>query len=144
MKKILVFFIVISLAGLGTLYGIKLSGKYRNTDTVMNRAVLMFFNCNNITVQGQELQNVTIKWKADFDSSTIYQDGKSMGNVKNTYGPQRFEIFYKNKLFCEVSQFKYAWWYTYDYHFTISSINNILRCSATIVGPDTQYKIYDK
>jgi|GEM_PF-2468139 len=61
MKKIIILLIALSLAGLGTLYIIKLSGKYRNTDTVMNRAVLAVFNCNNIDVQGDDLKNIIIK-----------------------------------------------------------------------------------
>lgn len=114
------------------------SGRYRNTDTAINRILLFFFSNNNVSVQGKGLDSVTITWRSESRNSKrrIYQNGKEASHIKNVYGPQMFEVFKNGKLIDSFVQFKVAWWHTNDYIFKVNGNS----CERIVIGPDELYK----
>lgn len=114
------------------LYILDRVGNYRNTDTIMNRVLLLFFSNNKIRLKSKELDKISITWRSERKKKTIIKNGKVTGYIENIYGPQVFNIFRNDTMICSMTQVKTAWWHTHDYVFIVDYDT----CKCEIVGPD--------
>jgi hypothetical protein len=135
-KALLVLVILLSGIVLGG-YLLNASGRYRNTDTSMNRLLLAFFNNNNVVVESKSVNEISIKWRSEGKKKEIFRNGKRIGNIINNKGVQVFEVSRNGRLVCTMYQFKPAWWHTHDYIFNLESDS----CQCEIKGPDNLFSV---
>lgn len=133
-KIVLLLFMLLSGVILA-LYALNTFGRYRNTDTVINKMLLELFNNNNVSVESKDLSEISITWRSEGNKKYVYRNKKVTGGIKNMKGVQVFNIYRNDRLICSLAQVKTAWWHTHDYFFKIEDNN----CKCEIKGLDTLY-----
>jgi len=115
------------------------NSKYRNTNSLINKSYLLFFDGNEYEIKGDKtiLSEVKIIWQSDDQKKVIYEKSTFINGIGNTYGGNAIVILYNDIEIKVISFFKTNWWHTHKYIFDFSeSVADSVRVSFEMIGPD--------
>lgn len=115
------------------------NSKYRNTNSLINKTYLFFFDGNEYEIKGDDaiLSRIKIIWQSGDQKKVIYENSMFINGISNTYGGNAIVILHNDKEIKTISFFKTNWWHTHKYIFDFSeSGTNSVSVSFQMIGPD--------
>ena len=119
MKKISVYFILISLLGivLLSLYiNFYVEGR---RDNFFSKVKVFVFDTNSLSVESDKNFDINKIMIKDFQNNILFENGIVKNKIQNEYGDMIFDFYYENKQFARVGHFKTNWWHSHDYYFSL-------------------------
>ena len=140
LKKIAILVILIII---GVFAFKSVIGKFRNTDTIINKIACRAFELNSITVvtdDDVELGDIEIK----VGTLPVFILGEQVNRVGQFYGRKTFLVYHKDLLIAEIGHRKTNNWHSNDYEFGIARNKHNFTMKHVISGLDAQNDNYQK
>ncbi len=109
--------------------------------SLIDKIAITFFDKNSYGCEFSNIDSKDIKiyWHSESNRipMLINRNGKFINSIKNNYGKNIFELFYKDEFYFRLTQFKKNRWFIYSYLFKVTKQNDSLKISFQCNGPDS-------
>ncbi|MFY0644898.1 MAG: hypothetical protein JXR19_10565 [Bacteroidia bacterium] len=140
LSKIAIIVVIITSLSLW-LFAKPVIKKYKNTDTLINRIGVKFYDLNTVSVDVKNelsLSKVSIKE----GGKLVFSNGELQSKIGHLHGLMDFEIRYDGMPVARAGHFRRNNWYANDYYFTVFKNDGVIMAENKILGPDSTYKGY--